>query len=398
MAKVENKASIIDRLDFGIIGSIILLAITSMYAIYVAAMNDPSMGSPKRTVIIQALWYVMSTVMVIVIMQFDADQLFKIAPLAYGIGIVLLIAVLFLYNRAVFIETGAKSWFQLGPLTFQPSEVMKPAFILMLGRVVYQHNRDYTEHTLKTDWLLVGKMVLWLAPVAVLLKLQNDFGTMLVFFAITAGVLLVSGITWRIIAPVYGSVILLGGAAIALVTTPFGQGILRAFNFRAYQFERIHSWLNPAGDTSSGAYQLWQSMKAIGSGQLFGKGFNNTVVYVPVRTSDMIFSVIGENFGFVGACLLILLYFYLIFQMVKVTFDTKNDFYSYISTGIIMMILFHVFENIGMSIDLLPLTGIPLPFVSQGGSALLGNMIGIGMILSMRYHHKSYIFSGTGAF
>lgn len=112
----------------------------------------------------------------------------------------------------------------------------------------------------------------------------------------------------------------------------------------------------------------------------------------------MIFSVIGENFGFIGACLLILLYFYLIFQMVKVTFDTKNDFYSYISTGIIMMILFHVFENIGMSIDLLPLTGIPLPFVSQGGSALLGNMIGIGMILSMRYHHKSYIFSGTGAF
>ena len=131
MAKVENKASIIDRLDFGIIGSIILLAITSMYAIYVAAMNDPSMGSPKRTVIIQALWYVMSTVMVIVIMQFDADQLFKIAPLAYGIGIVLLIAVLFLYNRAVFIETGAKSWFQLGPLTFQPSEVMKPALSLI---------------------------------------------------------------------------------------------------------------------------------------------------------------------------------------------------------------------------------------------------------------------------
>lgn len=398
MAKVENKSSIIDRLDFGIIGSIILLAITSMYAIWVAAMNDPSMGSPKRTVLVQAIWYIMSAIMVIIVMQFDSDQLFKIAPLAYGIGIVLLIAVLFLYNPAVFVETGAKSWFQLGPLTFQPSEVMKPAFILMLSRVVYQHNREYAEHTTRTDWLLVLKMILWLAPIAVLLKLQNDFGTMLVFFAITAGVLLVSGITWRIIAPLYGGVILLGGTAIALVTTQFGQNILRSLNFRAYQFERIHSWLNPAGDTSSGAYQLWQSMKAIGSGQLFGKGFNNTVVYVPVRTSDMIFSVIGENFGFIGACLLILLYFYLIFQMVKVTFDTKNDFYSYISTGIIMMILFHVFENIGMSIDLLPLTGIPLPFVSQGGSALLGNMIGIGMILSMRYHHKSYIFSGTGAF
>ena len=112
----------------------------------------------------------------------------------------------------------------------------------------------------------------------------------------------------------------------------------------------------------------------------------------------MIFSVIGESLGFVGCCTLILIYFYLIFQMVKITFETKNAFYSYISTGIIMMILFHVFENIGMGIDLLPLTGIPLPFVSQGGSALLGNMIGIGLILSMKWHHKDYIFSTAGDF
>ncbi len=107
-------------------------------------------------------------------------------------------------------------------------------------------------------------------------------------------------------------------------------------------------------------------MKAIGSGQLLGKGFNVSNVYVPVRQSDMIFSVIGENFGFIGCCLLIFIYLLLIFQMIQVTFDTKNEFYAYISTGVIMMILFHVFENIGMNIGLLPLTGIPLPFVSQG--------------------------------
>ena len=156
--------------------------------------------------------------------------------------------------------------------------------------------------------------------------------------------------------------------------------------------------MNPSQDTSSGAYQLWQSMKAVGSGQIWGHGFGKVSVYVPVRTSDMVFSVIGESLGFVGGCALILIYFYLIFQMVKITFETKNAFYSYISTGIIMMILFHVFENIGMGIDLLPLTGIPLPFVSQGGSALLGNMIGIGLILSMKWHHKDYIFSTAGDF
>ena len=134
-------------------------------------------------------------------------------------------------------------------------------------------------------------------------------------------------------------------------------------------------------------------MKAIGSGRMTGRGFNVSKVYVPVRESDMIFSVIGENFGFIGGCFLILVYFMLIYQMIKVTFDTKNEFYAYVSTGVIMMILFHVFENIGMSIGLLPLTGIPLPFVSQGGSALLGNMIGIGLIMSMRYHYNSYMYS-----
>ncbi|MBU5319190.1 FtsW/RodA/SpoVE family cell cycle protein [Lactobacillus johnsonii] len=398
MTKVENKADWYDRIAWGVVIPVFLLAVISLYGIWVATVNDPKMGSPVKAVITQAVWYLVSIALVIFVMQFDAEQLFKIAPIAYGIGIILLIAVLFLYNRQVFADTGAKSWFKLGPLTFQPSEIMKPAFILMLARVVERHNEQYA-HTFKTDWLLIGKIFAWLIPVAVLLKLQNDFGTMLVFFAIVGGVILVSGITWKIIIPVYGVVFIIGAAAILLVTTPGGQSFLgSAFNFRAYQFQRINSWLNPSQDTSSGAYQLWQSMKAVGSGQIWGHGFGKVSVYVPVRTSDMVFSVIGESLGFVGCCALILIYFYLIFQMVKITFETKNAFYSYISTGIIMMILFHVFENIGMGIDLLPLTGIPLPFVSQGGSALLGNMIGIGLILSMKWHHKDYIFSTAGDF
>ena len=131
--------------------------------------------------------------------------------------------------------------------------------------------------------------------------------------------------------------------------------------------------------------QVANSMMAIGSGGMLRKGFNVRDVYVQVRESEMIFSVIGENFGFVGSTLVILLYFVLIYRMIRVCFDTNNEFYAYIATGIIMMILFHVFENIGANIGLLPLTGIPLPFISQGGSALLSNMIGIGLILSMRY-------------
>src|SRR5699024_9340102 len=137
-----------------------------------------------------------SDLAIIFIMQFDAEQLWKVAPIAYGLGITLLVLVLIFYSRAYALKTGAKSWLAFGPLTFQPSEVMKPAYILMLGRVVAQHNAEFYEHTIKTDWNLIGKLALWTLPVAVLLKLQNDFGTMLVFFAILSGVILVSGVSW----------------------------------------------------------------------------------------------------------------------------------------------------------------------------------------------------------
>jgi len=397
MVQVQNKTSLVDRIAWNVVFPVIALALIGLYSIYVSAVNDPShMGTPTRAVLMQGVWYLISIGIAIFVMQFDADQLFRIAPYIYALGIILLIAVLFLYNRSVYQDTGAKSWFKLGPLTFQPSEIMKPAFILMLARVVRDHNDKYA-HTLRNDWLLIGKIVLWLLPVAVLLKLQNDFGTMLVFFAIVGGVTLVSGISWKIIIPLYGTIIILGAAVILLVVTPVGRSFLSHF-FQAYQFKRIDAWLSPATDTGSSAYQLWQSMQAIGSGQLFGNGFGKVSVYVPVRGSDMVYSVIGETFGFVCSVAVILIYLYLIIQMVKISFDTRNAFYSYIATGVIMMILFHVFENIGMSIDLLPLTGIPLPFISQGGSALIGNMIGIGMILSMKFHNKDYMFSTAGDF
>lgn len=379
------------RIDWGIIFCVLVLAVIGLASIYVALRHDTSTISIVRTMLSQFVWYVIGTVAVIFLMQFDAEQLWKIAPIAYGLGIFLLVAVLLFYSRSYFVQTGAKSWFAIGPFTFQPSEVMKPAYILMMGRIISQHNAEYYEHTTRSDWHLLGKMFLWTLPVAVLLKLQNDFGTMLVFFAILAGMVLVSGITWKIIVPVGTIGVVLGSTAIFLAV--YARGILEKIGFHTYQFERIDAWLNPSGSTDNKSYQLYRSIQAIGSGKLFGKGFNVSNVYVPVRESDMIFSVIGENFGFIGCCVLIFIYLLLIFQMIQVTFDTKNEFYAYISTGVIMMILFHVFENIGMGIGLLPLTGIPLPFVSQGGSALIGNMIGIGLLMSMRYHNKSDMFS-----
>jgi len=386
------------RVDYGIIFSIMMLALIGLASIYVAASHDSSSVNVTKQVITQIMWFIIGIALAVIVMQFDSEQLWRVAPIAYWFGIFLLVAVLFLYSSAMFDSTGAKSWFAVGGLTFQPSEIMKPAFILMLGRVVTMHNTENPTHTMGSDWLLIGKLFAYMVPVAVLLKLQNDFGTMLVFFAILGGVILVSGISWKLLAPTFAAVFAVAGTALYLVISTSGRHVLEALGFKAYQFARIDTWLNPSTDTSNNAYQVWQSMKAIGSGQITGRGFNVSHVTVPVRESDMIFSVIGENFGFIGCSVVILLYFLLIYQMIRVTFDTKNEFYAYISTGVIMMILFHVFENIGMSIGLLPMTGIPLPFISQGGSALIANMAGIGLIMSMRFHYKSYMFSRNDRF
>ncbi|BAP86097.1 cell division protein FtsW [Paucilactobacillus hokkaidonensis JCM 18461] len=386
------------RIDYGIIFCVLLLALIGLASIYVATTHDTTSTSVVRQVVTQLIWYVIGSFAVVIIMQFDSEQLWKVAPIVYWLGIFLMFAILVFYSRSYYVSTGAKSWFAIGPFTFQPSEIMKPAYILMMGRVITVHNNQYATHNVQSDFLLIGKMVLWILPIVISLHFQNDFGTTLVFAAIFGGMLLVSGITWKIIVPGVTAIAALGTTVLTLVATTWGRSILEHVGFQAYQFSRVDTWLHPSQDTSNNGYQLWQSIKAVGSGSVFGTGFNTSKVYVPVRESDMIFSVIGENFGFVGGVLLILLYLLLIYQMIRVTFDTRNEFYAYISTGVIMMILFHVFENIGMSIGLLPLTGIPLPFVSAGGSSLLGNMIGVGIIMSMRYHHHSYMFSNNEQF
>lgn len=388
------------ELDWGIILILLLFMIIGLSSIFEAALNSQygTMQSALRATIVQGVFWILGAIIIAFLLRFDASQLWRLAPVAYSLGIFLLVAVLIFYNRGMAAATGAKSWFVFGPVSFQPSEVVKPAFILMLSRMVAQHNRQYEHHDVHSDWLLLGKMALCFLPVAVLIAMQNDLGTLLVFMAIFGGVALVSGVTWRILGPVIAAVAAIGITLLALVTSATGKQILDALGFKLYQFDRIQTWLHPDQDTSSSGYQTYQSLKAIGSGQLAGQGFGHLKVYVPVRESDMIFSVIGESFGFIGGALLIALYFILIYRLISATFKAQNAFYAYIATGVVMMLLFHVFENIGMNIGLLPLTGIPLPFISQGGSSLLGNLIGISLILSIGYQQQNATFKESTGF
>ena len=383
------------RIDYGIILNVLLLAIIGIASVYATTVMIE--GKNLIPTLYHALWYGVGTLTVIIIIQFDSKQYWKLSTILYGVGMFLLVLVLIFYDRETAAQTGAQSWFRLGAISFQPSEVFKPAYIVFLSRVITEHNNTHTNRTLKSDWILLGKIAMFALPPMLLIQLQNDLGTNLVLVAITVGLILLSGVSWKIIVPAISIVTVVGGALIYLAA--FHPDLLTGTGLvKSYQIARIQAWFNPFGDTQNAAYQLAQSMKAIGSGQFSGKGFGVSEVSVPVRESDFIFTTIAENFGFLGAAVLLFIYFMLVYQMVQTCFETKNEFYTYIATGVISMIMFHILENIGMTIGLLPITGVPLPFVSQGGSALLSNLIGVGLILSMRYHHKNYMFGVNDQF
>lgn len=389
MKRKREETSIDSRIDYTLILPVFILMIIGLMSLYVALTHDTTDTDVMHSLLMQCLWYAVGIGAISIIVQFDAKALWKVTPYLYGAGLVIMALLLKFYDRQLAAQTGSKNWFSFGGLTFQPSEIMKIAFILMLAYVITQHNERYPKHTVETDFLLIAKMLLCFAPVAILVKMQQDFGTLLVFVAIFGGCFLLSGIEWKIELPVIITFIVLVALVIFLVTTDSGREILKHLGFHDYQFKRIDAWLHPFDDASDSTYQQAQGLLAVGTGGLFGKGFNQTDVYVPVRESDMIFTVIAENFGFVGGFIVILMYFILIYRMISICFETKDPFYAYIATGIIMMILFHVFENIGSNIGLLPLTGIPLPFISQGGSSILSNMIGIGIMMSMTFQKRN---------
>lgn len=389
MEKTKYKYSLDNRIDYGIILPVFVLSIMGLAALYVALSNDQLTKDIMTPMLKQVLWILVGAFAVVILMQFTSKMLWKMTPFFYLLGLGLMTSLIWFHDAGLAAATGSKNWFSFGGFTFQPSELMKIAYILMLAYVVTQHNVKHL-HTTKNDFFLIGKLILFTIPIGILLKFQQDLGTMLVYVAILGGVFLMSGISWKIVLPTIVVFVLLAAGVLFLVTQEPGREFLYSMGVKQYQLQRIDSWLDPFHDSTGNSYQQAQALIAIGSGGMFGKGFNVSEVYVPVRESDMIFTVIGENFGFIGGTLMIVMYFILIYRMIRVCFDTNNEFYAYIATGIIMMILFHVFENIGANIGLLPLTGIPLPFVSQGGSSLLGNMIGVGIVMSMRFQQDDY--------
>ncbi|MGT2887542.1 FtsW/RodA/SpoVE family cell cycle protein [Streptococcus didelphis] len=384
---LHKNRSLDNKIDYTIITPVFFLIIIGLVSVYVAINHDYPHNLSK-VMGQQVLWIIFGSIFAFTLMFFTTKLLWKLTPWLYLLGLGLMVLPLIFYSPQLVATTGSKNWIALGSVTlFQPSEFMKMSYILALARLTVWFKSKGHLPTLKNNWKLLGIYILVTIPVMIFLALQKDFGTALVFLAILAGVVLISGISWWIILPITLIFVLLITSFFVIFMLPQGKDLLFKLGMDGYQMNRISAWLTPFDFSESIAYQQTQSMISIASGGFFGKGFNHIDLSVPVRESDMIFTVIAENFGFLGASLLLILYLLLIYRMLKVTFASNNLFYTYISTGFIMMILFHIFENIGAAVGILPLTGIPLPFISQGGSSLISNLIGVGLILSMNYQN-----------
>lgn len=383
-----RSGSIESRIDYSVILPTLFLLIIGVVAVFVA-VNQDFPNNVANIVGQQIMWILLGIVLAFLVMFFSTKFLWQVTPLLYVLGLGIMVLPLFFYSPTLVASTGAKNWVTINGMTlFQPSEFMKISYIIMMARIIVSFHKRNPISGIKKDFQLIGYLLLCTFPVLLLLGLQSDLGTALVFLAIFGGLVLMSGVSWKILLPTFILALAMIAGFLALFTSPGGTTILHNLGMDTYQINRITAWLDPFKYAQSTTYQQAQSLIAIGSGGLTGQGFNMSNLLIPVRESDMIFTVIGENFGFVGGLVLIGLYSLLIYRMLRVTLVSNNRFYSYVSTGYIMMLLFHVFENIGAATGLLPLTGIPLPFISQGGSSMIASLIGVGLVLSMSYQYN----------
>ncbi len=325
----------------------------------------------------QMLWYAIGFMLLIATLLFDYRLYYSMSYVLYAIGIILLIGV---YQTEPI--NNATSWYRLpGGVLFQPSEPMKLFTILTVAR--YLSNKADDPDRFRYFYQLIPVGLIVAVPMLMIL-VQPDLGSALVYCSILATMLIVGGIRLK-------HVLYLG----TLVSSFFGVMTLLYFYkqsiffkiIKPYQWDRIKFWLNPDLEAMGRGFQLKQSLIAIGSGQLFGKGIDTPTQasfgWVPVGESDFIFTVIAEKLGFVGAGVLMILFFFLIYRMIRIAMEAKDPFGSYVVAGVVGMLTFQVFENIGMTIQLMPITGLPLPFISYGGSSLLTNFLIIGVVLNI---------------
>lgn len=359
------------NVEWSIIIVAIILSVIGLIALFSATQEAEYDEFNK-----QCIWLAISVIVMVIVMVVDYEILLKISPFLYGIFILLLIAVLFTSS-----VNGATSWFNIGFFSFQPGEFAKVFVILFLTNIIIKIQQKNKRDINKPLKLLIILSVVAL-PILLIVK-QPDYGTAMAFIVATILMLISAGIDKKYIIV---SVILVA------ILIP----LLYQFILPEHAKKRIDIFLNPESDPRGAGYNIIQSKLAIGSGGLTGmgilKGNQTQMGFLYPKTTDFIFAVISEEMGFVVAGTIIILYVFLVTKCIYVAKTSKNDAGTLIASGISGIFLFHMVENIGMVMGLLPITGVPLPFISYGGSSLITNFICVGLLLNISSKRQKTIF------
>ena len=353
------------NVHLGPLAATLLLSLIGLLTIHSASAEMQIDYMPK-----QAVRVMLGAILLLIVLFFDYHRLVDLAPAFYGLGLGLLVIVLFSGHEA----GGARSWLQIGPLNIQPSELVKIATALMLARYLSEIRRSY---------LLLKEILIAVALVAVpmlLIVAERDLGSAAMYAPLLAGMLLVAGIRWQqLVAAVLLGLVLAAGAW--------------SFALKPYQKQRVVSFLSPDEDPLGAGYQVRQSKIAVGSGQWVGRGYGqgtqSQLRFLPARHTDFIMAVLAEEWGFVGVATVIGLYGFYIFSAANIAMRSRDRAGILLVVGLVSIFAFHVVYNTAMVVGLLPITGIPLPFLSYGGSFTLMNFIATGLILNV--DHRRYV-------
>lgn len=358
-----DKNRILKHVDYGIVFSVIALMVIGFMTISSATHAFADNGS-MRNLIMQVAFAGVSLIIAVVIIFVDYNTIGGYYKILYVIGILGLVVVLVFGSE----RNGAKAWIGVGSLGIQPAELFKIIMIITLAKVLEEMENI---NTLKN----LGKIALVCIIPMALIQMQPDTGTNLIFAVTILGMLFYAGLDKKIIW---------GGLGIGIV------GVLAVWFLdilQPYQKFRILVFLNPELDISGEGYNAYIAKTAIGAGKFFGSGLYNGAMtegnFIPELHTDFIFSVFAEEWGFLGAIILLALYFNVAWRSIKIAKASKDKFGSYLVVGIITMLVFQVLQNIGMDIGLMPITGIPLPFMSYGGSSLMTNIISMAFIINV---------------
>ncbi len=348
------------------------LQITTFLLVIVglALLYSTTIGSGSNSIFVrQAVFFVLGLVAFLFFSFFDYHTLAKTNRLIYVVFVILLLYLILLGSHI----KGSKRWIDLGFFNFQVAEFVKISVILGLARLLYLRRGEIN------SWKNIIWSFLYAFVPAVLILLEPDLGSTIILIAIWAGIILISPIKKKFIL-----VILL----VACITAGLGW----KFVLKPFQRDRIKVFIDPQLDPRGRGYNVRQAAIAVGSGQLFGTGLGNGLQsqhkFLPERQTDFIFSASSEEIGFLGSSALLVLYFFLFFRLFKIIKNARDDLGMYIAAGVFFLLFAHVIINIGMNIGLLPVTGIPLPFVSAGGSSLIVALIGLGIVQNIAMQSK----------